>query len=223
MDDKAGTYIEEKLPVTDTKWHTYSKAITLPSDVHEINLAVFAYSSDEDKSNYVVNRYDNFVLQQVPDIKNRFYEVGSANIAMANPKNISFAQTSNTKKSVTIKGATKPFILLMSEQYSPTWQLTPSIASTNHLKVNGFQNAWYVQPEELCRAHPAACTKNADGSYDMHLTTIFTAQKWFNIGLIISTTTLLGCAAVVIFVTIVRRREEEVQPEKTEVTHGRKH
>lgn len=220
MDDKAGTYIEEKLAVKDTKWHTYSKAITLPADVHEISLAVFAYSSDEDKSNYVVNRYDNFVLQEVPDIKNRFYAVSNASTTLAKPKNISFKQTSNTKKTVTIQGATKPFILLMSEQYNPNWQLTPSVKSSDHLKVNGFQNAWYVEPEAICKAHPDVCTKNADGSYDMHLTVIFTAQKWFTIGLAISLATLLGCVAVAAAVTAMRR-SEDVQSEKTEVIrHG---
>ena len=109
----------------------------------------------------------------------------------------------------------------MSEQYSPNWQLTPSVKDNDHLKVNGFQNAWYVQPEALCTAHPSACTKNADGSYDMHLSVLFTAQKWFNIGLVISTTTLLGSIAVVIIVTMARRREG-AESEKTEVRHGRR-
>jgi len=219
MDDKASTYIEEKMPIKDSGWHTYSKAITLPSDVHELSLAVFAYSSDEDKSEYVVNRYDNFVLQKVPDIKNRFYAVSSPTVDMAKPKDITFEQTSNTKKAVTIKGATKPFILLMSEQYSPAWQLSPVVDSTSHLKVNGFQNAWYIQPAEICKAHPSACTQNADGSYDLHLTTTFTAQKWFNIGLIISVSTLVGCLAIAVGVTLLRRREddEDTQPAKTEV------
>jgi len=222
MDDKAGTYIEEKIPIKGVGWHTYNKTVTLPSDVHEISLAVFAYSDDEDKSNYVINRYDNFALQEVPDIKNRFYAVSTAAAAMAKPKNITFEHANTTKKTVNISGATKPFILLMSEQYNPNWQLTPLTKGNDHLKVNGFQNAWYVQPGTLCSAHPDSCTKNADGSYDMHLSVTFTAQKWFSTGLIISVTTLLGCIAVAVIVTVARRRDEDTEPERTRTRYARR-
>ena len=211
LDDKASTYIEQQIPIKDGKWHTFSKTITMPSDAHELSLAVFAFSSNEDKSAYVVNRYDNFVLQQVPDIKNRFYAVGTPTIAMAEPKNITYKAVSNTKKEVTITGATKPFVLLMSEQYSAQWQLSPTSAAVTHMKVNGFENAWYIDPQQLCKRHAAACTTNADGSVDMHLTTLFTAQKWFNIGLVISTTVALGCVAIVIALPLMRRTSEKTE------------
>lgn len=218
MDDKSSTFIEEKIPVKDSEWHTYRKVITVPSDVHTISLAVFAFSDEENKSQYMVNRYDNVVLQQVPDVKNRFYAMSRPATEMANPAKIDFKQVSNTKKTVTVSGATKPFLLLMSEQYNPNWKLTPSLADEGHIKVNGYQNAWFVQPEELCKANPAACTKNANGSYDIRMTVQFTAQKWFNIGLVISVLTALGCIAAATAITLLRRAEDH-KSELTEDIH----
>jgi hypothetical protein len=215
------TKITERIPISDSKWHTYTKTITLPPSTNSVTLAVFANNSD-DQSGYLVNRYDNFVLQRIPDIKSRFYDVSSPTVQLMNPRGVRYQNLSSTSKQVTITGASKPFILLMSEQYHPSWQLVPEdssgkslmaymplikqpkIPAKYHLKVNGFENAWYVQPQELCTSYPSSCTVSADGTFTMRLTAQFGAQRWFNFGLLVSTITAIACAVVLVFLTIKR-------------------
>ena len=66
------------------------------------------------------------------------------------------------------------------------------IANEYHYELNGFLNSWYVDTENLCKSN-SACTKNADGSYDIEMVIEFWPQRWFYLGLIISGTTLFGC------------------------------
>ncbi len=215
--------VEQNVPILDTKWHTYKRIITMPPGTDHLSLAVAAYSSDENQTSYLINNYDNFILQQVPDISNRFYSVTTPNVQLDNPKTIKYQTVSNTLKKVTITGANKPFILLMSEQHHPSWQLLfdgkvderlghdmpwskrSSLPSSYHLKVNGFENAWYLQPKEICQAHRNICTHNADGTYTMQLIVQFGAQRWFNLGLLITIGTIIGCILVLISLSAKRK------------------
>jgi hypothetical protein len=116
-----------------------------------------------------------------------------------------------TKKLVHIKGATTAFFLAMSESYHPQWQAQMNnkkihgflkkwwpfakpdrVGDEYHYKLNGFLNAWYVDPAVLCQNN-SACIKNSDGSYDMEMVIEFWPQRWFYLGLIISGTILAGC------------------------------
>ncbi|MFA7171676.1 MAG: hypothetical protein WC180_06820, partial [Candidatus Paceibacterota bacterium] len=79
------------------------------------------------------------------------------------------------------------------------------ISDDNHLKLNSFLNAWYVDIDELCK-NDNQCTKKPDGTYDIEMIIEFTPQRWFYIGLIVSVTTLLGC--LVYLVCIWKRRKK---------------
>jgi len=222
FDDKDTTRLNKQLNISDTAWHTYSQVITVPPDAQNLTLAVFAYAG-ENPSTYMINRYDNFVLQRVPDIQNRFYSVASPMVALAAPQSIHFKDASSTYKKVTIVGANKPFLLVMSEQYHPDWHIVfgnsaetggrmyapwaaqPELSPQNHLEINAFENAWYIDPQALCATHATACTKQADGSYDMHLGVQFSGQRWFNFGMLISGATALACVAVLFFLLIRQR------------------
>jgi hypothetical protein len=69
-----------------------------------------------------------------------------------------------------------------------------------HYKLNDFLNGWYVDPQALCQSDTAACTRNADGSVDLEMTLEFFPQRWFYLGLIISSTTLLACLAYLLYI-----------------------
>lgn len=214
-DDPDATHYREQIKIKDNQWHTYSKAITIPQGASSLRLAVFAYS-DETRLTYRINRYDNFILQRVPDIAERFFMVSAPAEQRAKPRSISFQHTSNTQKSITIKGASKPFFLLMSEQYHPAWKLMfgsiptksyfnyapwsakAKLSDQFHLKANAFQNAWYIDPQTLCRTTPKLCTKNSDSTYDMKFTALFNAQRWFNFGLMVSAITGIVCVSSVV-------------------------
>jgi len=57
----------------------------------------------------------------------------------------------------------------------------------------------------------SACTKNADGSYDMEMVVEFFPQRWFYLGLLISGTTFVGCVGYLgwEFVRLIRRKRRD--------------
>ena len=223
FDDRNATRLNRAVPIKDTAWHTYSQIISVPPDAHNLTLAIFAYSG-ADQSNYIVNRYDDFVLQRVPDVQDRFYEVSDPTTTLAGPQKIAYQDVSSTYKKVTVTGAAKPFLLLMSEQYHPGWQIVlgnaaesrsrlylpwkaqPELADQDHVQANGFENAWYIDPQAVCKAAASACTQNPDGSYNLHFGVQFSAQRWFNLGMIISGATGLVCVGALVFLKIEKRR-----------------
>ncbi len=71
---------------------------------------------------------------------------------------VTFVKDSPTKVTVHVSNATTPFYLVFRETYDPYWAAFYSngtaVPSTDHIAVNGFANAWYV---------------NRTGSYTMTL------------------------------------------------------
>ncbi|MFA5993701.1 MAG: hypothetical protein WC823_01950 [Parcubacteria group bacterium] len=109
--------------------------------------------------------------------------------------------------------------MAMSESFHPQWQLQLNNGKVNgllaswapwvrpdkvgeqfHYKLNDFLNGWYVDPQALCQNDTTACTRNADGSVDLEMTLEFFPQRWFYLGLIISTTTLLSCLSYLLYI-----------------------
>ncbi len=170
--------------------------------------------------------YDNFKLIEVPDLSDAYYLVSDPGLELVEPAEVSFDLVNPTKKLVHVKGATTPFYLAMSESYHDKWQLQfnndkvqgqlrswlpfvkpDRIADEYHYKLNDFLNAWYIDTDEWCgvKAH---CTLNADGSYDMEMVIEFFPQRWFYLGLLISSLTLVACLCYLGYVGVrgVRRR-----------------
>ncbi|HSX16131.1 MAG TPA: hypothetical protein VLF40_05040 [Candidatus Saccharimonadales bacterium] len=236
VDDRAATKFSRLIPITDRAWHTYRQTITLPPDARALSLAVFAYSS-ADQATYVLNHYDNFVLQRVPDVQNRFYAVSKPGEDLSEPKKISYRTVSSTYKKVTVSGADKPFVLLMGEQYHPAWHVVlgdaaegrstnylpwkpqPELAAADHIQANGYENAWYIDPAAICKTDPAACTRNADGTYDLRFGVQFSAQRWFNFGMLISGTTAVVCVGALGFLLLRQWRKR--QGERKVYYHGK--
>ncbi|HKR82017.1 MAG TPA: hypothetical protein VJR27_03375 [Candidatus Saccharimonadales bacterium] len=218
FDDEKNTRLSESIDITDTKWHTYSKQIQVPQNAKSATIAVFAHSDANSQSIYYINRYDNFKLQQVPDVKQRFYEVSAASVAMAKPKSTTFKNLDSTHKQVSIQGASGPFILLMSEEYDTHWHLLfgdKKPTTSPHFKVNNFENGWFVDPQRLCTQNPYACHKNADGTYDISLAVQFDVEKLMKAGLIVSTGTLMAGSGTIIWLVIRKRNGKKERNDKT--------
>lgn len=210
FNDPNKTSTHEDLPLADTGWHTFSQTFTVPAGATKMSLYLYAKSTDG-KTN-IINRYDNAKIIQVPDLAGAFYLVSKPTQELQQPASTTFELINPTKKLVHITGATTPFFLAMSESYHDKWQLElddakvqgffdswwpfvhpHAVAGAYHYQLDGFLNAWYVDPAALCAGGSTACTKNPDGSYDIEMQIEFTPQRWFYLGLLISGTTLLGC------------------------------
>jgi hypothetical protein len=206
----AKTFLSEELQISNKSWNTFSRIINVPEGVTSADLYVYADSTDG-KTN-IINRYDNFNLIEIPDLKDEYYLVSEQVTELKEPKKISFDIVNPTKKLIYVEGATTSFYLAMGESYHLQWQLQFNNGKVNgflnswipfvkpdrisyeyHYKLNDFLNAWYVDTETYCVQNKNLCTQNADGSYDMEMVIEFFPQRWFYLGLLISGTTLLGC------------------------------
>ena len=218
FNDPARTAYGEDLKVKDKDWHNFSKTIVPPYDATSVIITVYSYS-DESGSKLTLNRYDNFKLIQIPDIENRLFQVNAPLQHLLKPRSIDYSYTSKpTRKVLQVTGAKTGFFLKMSEAYQSDWRLEinnrksswlnswlplerpDTIPASQHFNVNDFQNGWYVDVDNLCK-QKGLCDKNRDGTYDIKLVAEFAPQKWFNIGLIISTLTLLGCLGTLVVIT----------------------
>ncbi len=117
---------------------------------------------------------------------------------------VSFTQINPAKYNLKIKQAKKLFYLVFSETFDSNWKLyinSTAIEDTNHIKVNGYANAWRIDVNQLCsdKKNDHACLKNKDGSYDFELIIEFFPQRLFYIGLSVSLITFIGCLAFIVF------------------------
>ena len=205
------------IPVTDTAWHSFSRTIITPLDASSLNIVL--YAKEGDGITKMVNRYDNVRLIEVPNFQGAYYLVNTPKMTLVQPAAVSFDLLSATKKVVHIKGATTPFYLAFSESYHPQWKLElnneklqgllaswwpfakpDTVADEYHYNLDTFLNGWYVDTTQLCGVeHLEGCTKNADGSYDIEMVIEFWPQRWFYVGLIVSSVTLLGCLGALVY------------------------
>lgn len=86
----------------------------------------------------------------------------------------------------------KPAWIVFSESYHPEWKIRPekSNSDENHFIVNGYANAWYL-------------TGNNRSGYKLE----FGLQKYFWIGLAISTTAILFIVLFKIFAKLLKRKK----------------
>ncbi len=107
--------------------------------------------------------------------------------------------------------------MALSENYHPKWRLemkapntkfsllnwlpfakVDAVKDSDHLKLNDFQNGWYVDSDIYCKTKNL-CQNNADGSYDMEMIAEFTPQRWLNGGLIIGIGSVLAFTTYVVY------------------------
>lgn len=95
-----------------------------------------------------------------------------------NLPNISFTKASKTEYDVTInlKERTKPFVVVLSEEYHPSWEmkLNGKKEGVTHISMNGYANAWIIDSEKI----------SGDGA--VHGVIQLEFQKYYTYGWIIS-------------------------------------
>jgi hypothetical protein len=229
FNDPNNTTINERLPIKDDKWHTFTKQIKVPAGASTVSLIVYAYSDNGEKE--IINRYDNFSFIELPDLEDRYFLVTEPKEELNNPASINFDIINPSKKLVHIKGATTPFYLAMSESYHPQWLaemndnkvrgflnkwipwINPDrVSDDKHFQLDGFLNGWYVEPNILCANNNSACTKNPDGSYDMEMVLEFFPQRWFYFGLVISGGTFFACIVYLGYAWRKRKKNKHQTP-----------
>ena len=229
FNDASSTSFSDDVPITDSKWHTFSTIVTAPLDASGLNLVLYAKESDG--STNIINRYDNVRVVEVPNLAGSYYMVGDPGVKLAQPASTTFELISPTKKLVHITGATTGFYLAFSESYHPQWLLElnnskvqgllngwwpfakpDTVSNPNHFELDDFLNGWYVDPAVLCVNADGTlrqgCTKNDDGGYNIEMIIEFAPQRWFYLGLLISGTTLLACLGYLSYlvVGVVRKK-----------------
>lgn len=114
-----------------------------------------------------------------------------------NPKTI-FQKLSQAEYHVKVINASEPFVLVFNQTYAKDWKiiLNDKFLAPPHFIVNGFANAWYIDPKPICDKTPC----------EIDLDIKFGPQKYFlismyvNIGLfIIAVVSLLALSVKKIF------------------------
>lgn len=125
---------------------------------------------------------------------------------------INFTYINPTKYIIELQNVSKPFYLNFTDSFNPNWELRLGdfhwfdalikenyFLSVNHFASDAGLNSFFVDPGIVCKIEVNGCTKNADGSYSMHLTLYFKPQSYLYLGLIISGLTLLGVIGSLVF------------------------
>lgn len=184
FNDPERTSISEKIKIVGTGWQRYQKTIVIPYGATNASLTVYSYP-DEVAGTRNITLYDNFLLASTAKVDDYLYSIKDQGVARSAPRSLSFSLDGTTSRTVNIKGAKEGFYMSMAEAYHPGWAaaIMPrnkagardlnSMTLNEHIQINGWQNAWYVDTPNICNL-PELCTKNEDGTYDMELTVKFT-------------------------------------------------
>ncbi|HSX27939.1 MAG TPA: glycosyltransferase family 39 protein [Candidatus Saccharimonadales bacterium] len=216
FDDPAKTVKREIIQLKDTKWHHYTTSVVAPPGATHVSLTLYA-SPNSYSNEKVAVRYDAFQLIETPSVLQTYYVVTQPTQHATVPHKVDYEIVGPTKKLVHIQGATGPFYLTQSDGYHADWKLEANnskasgpintwwplvhpdaIAANQQIKLNDFQNAWYVDPANFCHAQ-AVCHQNSDGSYDIEMIMEFAPQRWFVSGSIISGITFIGATGYLMY------------------------
>lgn len=205
--DNESENISERITIDSKGWHQYDKVIKSPPSATTAKITVYAYEQDGVTTS--INRYDNFSLIELPNIRHKYYLVQPQEKVISEPQEVAYNINNPSLKTVRVKGAKEPFYLKVNDVYHDDWiasavnrnqsslstwlPLSPTTAinPNQHFQINGQLNAWYINPATICSVSNA-CTHNKDGSYNFDLRVEFLPQRWFYIGLIISGLTVIG-------------------------------
>ncbi|HKU18913.1 MAG TPA: hypothetical protein VJP80_06605 [Candidatus Saccharimonadales bacterium] len=210
FDDPGATTVQGTIHLANTGWHHFTKQLSAPLAAHHANITFYAYGADSG-TDLIINRYDNVSLSAIPTVAGEYFAVNKPSVSTAQPATVTATKQGAARESIYVGHATKPFYLSMSESYNPLWRLElansnstsvlaqvapwsrgTAVPSVQHFRLNDFENGWYVDPAALCSGNPDGCTKQQDGSYDLHLVAEFTPQHWLYVGASISSVTAIG-------------------------------
>lgn len=226
FNDSAGTTQGERIPVKGAGWHDDTIRFTVPMGATKVALTFYAEPQDNGKEVRV--NYDDIRVTDVTPLVNTLL-VASDVAPLRAPDRIIFDGHAPTRKTMTVKGASGPFYLIMNEAYHPGWRLIADnakasgplnswrpavhpdmVSQKGHFEANVAMNGWYIDVADFCKSQ-VACTKNADGSYDIALVAEFAPQRVFYGGLIVSGSAF---AAAIAYVIWARKGGKRLLPRK---------
>lgn len=235
--DKAGYTIKfnnsdevfEDKVAASREWQEINQTIDVPQDASTATIYLYGYQGDEGKVATIL--YDRAGLFEIPKIAETYYAAVLPVNNSSLPK-VAYQIDNPTKFETQITQAKAPFYLIAKDMYNSEWKLRLRRPGSNvlpigyqfiddrhHLMANGAINGWYVDPAELCKDDNPACSRNADGSYNLELVAEFFPQRWFYLGLLISGTTLFACISYLGFAGVrgMRRRNGRFAGETSQV------
>lgn len=87
-----------------------------------------------------------------------------------------------------------------------SWFMTP-YNDQNHLTVNGYANAWLINPNSICKQYK--CIINPDGSYDIELLFEFYQQRIFLVLFSVSIS-ILGISLITVLFLLIKRKKYNI-------------
>lgn len=216
FDDPSVTSITRRLQTGNHSWMTFGQEIVIPAGAKHLSLQFYAYPGSNEQT--ITTRYDNVSLVQIPALQNMLYLVSPAPAKQQVPASVAYTTVDPTKRTVRITAASQPFFLSTPDSYHPLWQLAfdrstsaspwslnrAQLATTQHIRLNGTMNAWYIDPVKLCAS--TQCTQNPDGSYNINLTMQFAAQHWFYVGAALSGLAWIGSVGYFVYLGWQQRK-----------------
>jgi hypothetical protein len=161
----------------DSDWKEYDCSMWIPPRITKVRpILAGGWVKDSDEGS-AVSWFDDV---RVSEVKEDFYTELDARVK---PPEVEFKKLSASKYEVTVRGATKPFVLVQSESFNRLW-----VART--------------EDGRKIEAVPLYATINGypiDQTGDFKLTVEFEAQRWFSWGLVISLSVLLLCGVYLVY------------------------
>lgn len=120
--------------------------------------------------------------------------------AMTRVPKLSFTRLSPWEYHVTadLQGITKPFLVVLSEDYHSSWRLMlsgESQVNNRHILVNGYANGWVIDPSSLQSGR-------LDGSIRLGFQTYFVVGRWITV---ITAASML----CLLFINFIRKRYDK--------------
>jgi len=214
FNDAAGTSKSERIAVKGVGWHDTIVRFVAPLGATKMSLTLYA-EPDTDGHQVSVNYDDISVSDVTPLVGDMMVQTDMQQVTQ--PRKITFDAHAPTRKLIHVEGAQGPFYLIMNEAYHTGWRLEASNAKVNgalnswrpavhpdmvsqesHFEANVAMNGWYVDTSTFCQKQ-SACTRNADGTYNLTLIAEFAPQRIFYGGLIVSGTAFAFAIAYVLW------------------------
>ena len=186
-------------------WQSIEEVIRTPFGASSATVFLYGYPAGSDIEANTF--FDDVSLRKASDLYNRVMVSTDSNLEYANPGKIEYKNVHTGKKILHILNAEHNFFLAMSESYNSNWKAS-NINSENHFKLNGWQNGWFIDINDLC-VERQLCVQNEDGTWNLDLVIEFTPQRWFYVGSFISGTTFVGMVGYIGFDTIRLHRRKK--------------
>lgn len=180
-------------------WHHNTFTITVPNGSTEMLLYIYSGAT---KRGEVATEYNTPALKSYPKIYKgvTLYQAPEPSISLHPDTNIEVTKISPIAYRIHGEHMPRQFFLQFKEAFDPGWNIYPTGTYTwytslfqkpttsAHYPVNQVLNGWWINHEEICTE--TNC-QGPDDNYSADLLVIFTPQRSFIVGSVITLATLL--------------------------------